>query len=458
MLNLAPIAGLQLLQLLDLEYNCYVEDISAVSKLTALKRLDLMCTKVSDLSPLRGLTALQRLDLRYTPVIDLAPLSDLTALEVLWIGNTEVSDIRPLSGLIALQSLGLQHTLVSDVRPLTGLTNLQHLDLQSTLVSSLVPLANLTELIEACVIPDEDEPDEPYSSYEPDEEGFGLHYLGTPVADYYPFYVFVQLNRPQRTIHTINHIRAEKGLPLHYPEGYEPPIIRSKDRLLVLTEGDNDVSILETAWQKLYPDEERYFELRGALGAKNIQITLNNNIENTKQKIVGILDFDEAYNHWKGIWAKDPDPQKRAEDIVQDASKCLIRKHPSGRAWAMLLPVPTHRVDFASTKLGGRSILSIEFLFEDTDIPQRFVHIEPLPRGASVPVFHRKEEFAEYVNSLKRASAHSCPFSSDGARSRTVFCKQRLAAIPQARPANLTASYAMACIPCEPARATWASR
>ena len=133
---------------------------------------------------------------------------------------------------------------------------------------------------------------------------------------------------------------------------------------------------------------------------RTIQITLNNErlFENTKQKIVGILDFDEGYNHWKGIWAK------RAKDIVQETSRCLLRKHPSGRAWAMLLPVPAHRADFASTEMGGRSILSIEFLFEDKDIPQRFVRIEPLPRGASIPVFQKKEEFAEYVKILPKES------------------------------------------------------
>jgi hypothetical protein len=81
-----------------------------------------------------------------------------------------------------------------------------------------------------------------------------------------------------------------------------------------------------------------------------------------------------------------------------------MRKHPSGRAWAMLLPVPAHRAEFANIELGGRSILSIEFLFEDKDIPPRFVGTERLPFGVSIPVFRRKEEFTEYVKTLPKES------------------------------------------------------
>ena len=76
---------------------------------------------ISDLSALTGLSQLQRLDLR----------------------NTKVSDLSALTGLSQLQTLDLSRTGVSDLSALTGLSQLQKLDLQKTHItnlSSLIPL------------------------------------------------------------------------------------------------------------------------------------------------------------------------------------------------------------------------------------------------------------------------------------------------------------------------------
>ena len=105
-----------------------VSDLSPLSGLTALQRLDCTNTRVSDLSPLSGLTALQRLDCLGTRVSDLSPLSGLTALQKFDCQHTRVSDLSPLSGLTALQSLSCDSTRVSDLGPLKALPNLTGLE------------------------------------------------------------------------------------------------------------------------------------------------------------------------------------------------------------------------------------------------------------------------------------------------------------------------------------------
>jgi len=177
----------------------------------------------------------------------------------------------------------------------------------------------------------------------------------------------------------------------------------AKYPVLVLVEGESDEILLNTAWSKLYPDDRRFFEVRSALGAKNVQITLNDQQLFTRlgsQKIVGLFDFDAAYNQWNGVW------RKASSYVVLDAAKSLTRKHSSERAWAMLLPVPAHRADFASAELAGESILSIEFLFQDIDIPHNFIKMKKMPKGTGLPYFDagQKVAFANHVQNLPASS------------------------------------------------------
>ena len=99
----------------------YIEDISALSNLTALKELHLPGANITDISALSKLTNLEELDLGYSQVSDLSALSNLTALEVLNLRGTDVSDVSELSKLTKLKTLELEDTLVSDVSALVKL-------------------------------------------------------------------------------------------------------------------------------------------------------------------------------------------------------------------------------------------------------------------------------------------------------------------------------------------------
>jgi energy-coupling factor transporter ATP-binding protein EcfA2 len=173
--------------------------------------------------------------------------------------------------------------------------------------------------------------------------------------------------------------------------------------ILILVEGESDVSILNTAWDKLYPNARRFFEVRAAIGAKNINVTLNHEpvFERAgNRKIVGLFDFDAAYDWWRGVW------KGSRTEVVTDPTQGLMAKHVSRLGWVMLLPVPTHRGSYASSQLAGNSVLSIEFLFNDGDIPPNWIGTEPLPLGAQRPYFmpRQKSALAEHVKQLSSVS------------------------------------------------------
>ena len=179
--------------------------------------------------------------------------------------------------------------------------------------------------------------------------------------------------------------------------------------LLVLTEGESDVTILQTAWRKLYPEEPRPFGLRGTGADKNLNMFLRDDqrIRNIgTRKVVGLFDFDVAFDQWKGIWREKLDSSGTnvgdLKDVVGAEAEGIVRHHVSGRAWAMLLPVPTFRIDHASRVIGGKSLLSIEFMFEDSDFVRDMIETVPLALGQSERKMRNsfKKRFADHVDSL----------------------------------------------------------
>ncbi len=123
-----------------------LNDLSPLTNLTSLQRLDVSRTQVNDLSPLKNLADLQLLYIDNTKVKNLNPLKNFVTLQQLHVHNTKVSDLSPLKNLVALQRLHVHNTKVSDLSPLKNLTDLQLLTVSDTKVSDLSPLKNLTDL------------------------------------------------------------------------------------------------------------------------------------------------------------------------------------------------------------------------------------------------------------------------------------------------------------------------
>jgi len=146
--DLSPLSGLANLRRLDLD-GTEVRDLSALSRLANLERLQIAGTQISDVSPLSGLTNLRVLSLFGTQVADLSPLSGLTHLDWLDLSRTPISYVSTLSHLTDLQGLTLADTSISALSALSGLAKLKFLNLDRTPVrdvSALSQLANLEVL------------------------------------------------------------------------------------------------------------------------------------------------------------------------------------------------------------------------------------------------------------------------------------------------------------------------
>ena len=106
--DISSLSSLTNLQKLNLWYTSISGDISSLSSLTNLQELNLQDTFVSgDISSLSSLTNLQKLNLRYTSISgDISSLSLLTNLQELILFNTSVSgDISSFNNMIKLNTL-----------------------------------------------------------------------------------------------------------------------------------------------------------------------------------------------------------------------------------------------------------------------------------------------------------------------------------------------------------------
>ena len=95
--------------------------------------MDLGDNQISDLSPLSELTSLTKLDLQYNQISDLSPLADLISLRDINLINNPLSDLGPLSNLTNLEVLDVYYGKVSDVSPLASLEKLPILVMPSAL-------------------------------------------------------------------------------------------------------------------------------------------------------------------------------------------------------------------------------------------------------------------------------------------------------------------------------------
>jgi Leucine-rich repeat (LRR) protein len=125
-LNRLPteLAGLGLLQSLDLSNCDQLSDLSPLAGLASLHSLDLIgCTQLSDIFPLAGLINLRNLS---------------------FFCCTQLSDLSPLAGLTSLQSLNLYSCRkLRDLSPLARLASLRILDLSRLEVTRFGPLESL---------------------------------------------------------------------------------------------------------------------------------------------------------------------------------------------------------------------------------------------------------------------------------------------------------------------------
>lgn len=154
----------------------------------------------------------------------------------------------------------------------------------------------------------------------------------------------------------ISFSESEARLNIHH-------VLKNTTGAVLFTEGITDEMILETAWSKLFPTEERKFEIQNAFSCGFLRNLIKDNTlyqNHPGRTFFSVFDFDEAFNDWNQL----------GQNVQTDPCQCLVKKHNAHESYAMLLPVPTNgqiRNQVINPHTGGnygnRSLLTIELLF-----------------------------------------------------------------------------------------------
>lgn len=158
----------------------------------------------------------------------------------------------------------------------------------------------------------------------------------------------------------ISFSESEARLNIHH-------VLKNITGSILFTEGITDELILETAWEKLYPSEERKFEIQNAFSCGFIRVLLKDHTfyqNHPGRTFFSLFDFDEAFNDWNQL----------GQDVQSDPYRGLVKKHSSQDSYAILLPVPTNPVigsqvinPHSGGNYGNRSLLTIELLFHGVE-------------------------------------------------------------------------------------------
>lgn len=143
--------------------------------------------------------------------------------------------------------------------------------------------------------------------------------------------------------------------------------ISSENSVCLFVEGKTDEKILYAAWEKLYPEEEMFFDIRFVMGSAMLKAWFDYSNKNDlgflefcpHQICVWMFDFDRAFEEYEKLktwWNVD----NNFENVVKSFVHSDERK-----SYVFLLPVPKFRENYASMEMKELSKLSIEFLFPD---------------------------------------------------------------------------------------------
>lgn len=154
----------------------------------------------------------------------------------------------------------------------------------------------------------------------------------------------------------ISFSESEARLNIHH-------VLKNTTGAVLFTEGITDEMILETAWSKLYPTEQRNFDIQNAFSCGFLRNLVKDKTlyqNHAGRTFFALFDFDEAHNDWNQL----------GQDVQTDPCKCLVKKQAAYDSYALLLPVPATgniRQQVINPHTGGnygnRSLLTIELLF-----------------------------------------------------------------------------------------------
>lgn len=115
-------------------------------------------------------------------------------------------------------------------------------------------------------------------------------------------------------------------------------VIRTSSRPILFVEGPSDVSILNTAYQKLFPNEDMPVLVQDAFDRGFIKILLARGDiyrVHPQKCFFALFDFDDAYDDWRELGG---------DHAVTDIGVGLCRKLKDKNAYTFMLPIPNNEL------------------------------------------------------------------------------------------------------------------
>ncbi|MCR9062883.1 MAG: AAA family ATPase [Cytophagales bacterium] len=172
--------------------------------------------------------------------------------------------------------------------------------------------------------------------------------------------------------------------------------INSTSGAILFTEGISDEIILEEAWKKLFPEDQRKFEIQNAFDCSFLRnlIKRGNLFDAYPNRIFfALFDFDEAYLDWSQL----------GNTVQDDPTKCLTKKIDNKEGYSLLLPVPN--IENISRQVinphggtyGKNSLMPIEFLFYNVPGLNEYYRVDTSRTDGFIKFTGEKVNFAKNV-------------------------------------------------------------
>ena len=141
--SLRNLANLKLLYISGVGEDVTFDSIDPIGQLTNLKRLILCGGNITDITPLENLTELIELNVGYNKFIsNISAVSNMTKLIRLYIENNRINDITGIKNLQNLDWLAASDNQIKDISELQYLPKVHLLGLSENQIEDLLPLVN----------------------------------------------------------------------------------------------------------------------------------------------------------------------------------------------------------------------------------------------------------------------------------------------------------------------------
>ncbi|MGM9589263.1 MAG: leucine-rich repeat domain-containing protein [Faecousia sp.] len=143
--TIAALEGAENLTVLNLSNNT-LRNLEVIRPMESLRELNLQHNAVTGLEAISGLKNLETLDISYNAITDLSPLSSCLKLNWLDAGNNSLSKVDGVEDLPLLNYLSLDFNQLSDVSILANCTELTNLSISNNRLTDISKLASLVKL------------------------------------------------------------------------------------------------------------------------------------------------------------------------------------------------------------------------------------------------------------------------------------------------------------------------